>query len=689
MTREWQIKIGDDAIAYAGDLGIEQIDIAYASLATDVATLRCRPDLAIAYDTMVGIYYAGTRRFLGRVVRPPTTATGTEAFRTIRLAGPWEWLERIPYRQAWRLWQDDELGTVMQSRVILHQDADGDPVSVEAQLADVVGYAASRGAPIAFGLAAVSLTLPFDEQRDIRCSYAIARCLRYAPDVCSRIDYAVDPPMIYFGAATARTIPASADKIVTGYRDDLVVPGIIIEIERIATVSTDGGQRSYRTLSYLSAGTIDAVDTLHATLQLAGPDSSRSSTRIDVETEDIPDPLTNAAWWIARHPRLQGILAADLVFIQAVRHLASTNAVVTDAVDYPRISLNPLADLTALDVHARTEVFRATVDIVKRDDAGEIIDAEHAVELALELVTTDATTREYRVPQASSSTDGEPVPANLATELLAHYSVRYAEGMARWPARVLWVYPGDTIDGTPIQTVAVSSADKAIEVVFGPPQHLSISDFASLLQGFRTRRASVSWQARVDGEPAAESELAAGQTAIAKAAGHAPGAKRHLTVTAAAGAGGAIRMDPTLLEDDDVMQPRPVAVAGTQTVYVFSTGSLSLFPFGNQYNFGIEITGAVVTITASVAKRGSRPYKVATDTVTITADGDWIAIVMTPGTTPGSDTFAYARYPDADPPAGDHDGKEVALLHQFNFADGKATWRFSTMFDGRFGAMGH
>ena len=559
MTREWQVEIGAAAIAYAGDLGIEEISISYASLAADVATLRCSPDLSLAYGTMVGIYYAGTRRFLGRVVRQVGKATGTEALHTVRIAGPWEWLERIPYRQAWRLWQDDELGTVMQSRVILNQDADGDPVTVEAQLADVVGYAASRGAPIAFGAAAVSLTLPWDEQRDLRCSQAIARCLRFAPDVCSRIDYAPATPMVYFGSGSALTLPASAEQIVSGYRDDLIVPGIVIEIERHTTISDDDGDRSYRTLSYLSAGETDAVDTLHATLQLAGPDSSRSSLRVDVETEEIPDPLANAAWWIARHPRLQGILAADLTFIQAVRHLAATNAVVADAADYPRISLNPLADLTALDVHARTEVFRATVDIVKRDDTGEIIDSEHAVELALEVVTTDARTREYRVPQSYNYTEGEPVPADLATELLAHLSVRYMEGSAVWPARDLWAAPGDTIDGSPIQSVEVSSADTCIEVVFGPPQHLSIADFASVLQGFRTRRAAVSWQARVDGEPAAESELAAGQAGIARAGGHAPGAKRRLTIKAADGLGGSIQLNPALLDDDEVIRVRTIS----------------------------------------------------------------------------------------------------------------------------------
>ena len=561
MTREWQIKVGGAVLSYAGDLGIESIDLSFVSLATDTATLRCDPSLSLAYGTMVGIYYAGVRRFLGRVTRPSLAATGSEHYRTIRLAGPWEWLERIPYRQSWRIWNDEALGTVLQSRVILNQDADGAPVNVETQLADIVAHAASRTAPLAFGSAAVGLTLPWDEQRDIRCSQAIARCLRFAPSVCSRIDYSRETPAIHFGPGAAISLPASAESIVTGYRDDLVVPGVTIEIERIATRSVDGQSSSVRSLQYLAAGDTGAVDALYATLQLAGPDSSRTSLRVDVQTEDIPEPLENAAWWIARHPRLQGIAAPDIVFIQVQRHLAAGNAPVAieDAAAHPRLSLNPLADLPPLSVSARAEVFRAVVDLIKRDDAGEIVDAEHAVELELQVIATNARTKEYRVPQSWSSTSGEPVPANLAAELLAQFSVRYAEGSARFPARHLWPAPGDNLDGTPVQTVSVSSADKCAEIIFGPPQHLSVADFASLLQGFRTRRASVSWQARTDGAPPADAEAAGGQSGIARAGGHAPGAKTQLTIKAPDGAGGAIQLRPSQIDTSETIRVRQIS----------------------------------------------------------------------------------------------------------------------------------
>lgn len=561
MTRSWQIKIGDSPIAYAGDLGIEQIDITYASQVADIATLRCSPEASWAYGTMVGIYHAGQRRFLGRVTRVQMSRTGTSSYRTVRLAGPWEWLERIPYRQSWRMWRDTDLGPVEQSRVILHQSASGDAITVEEQIADIIGHAAARGAPIAFGSAAVDLSLPWDEQRDIRCSQAIARCLRFAPDICSRIDYEESPPKIHFGGGSAVTLPQSAEALVTGYRDDLVVPGVTIEIERISTISTDDGASTFRSLQYLRAGDTDSVDSLFATLQLAGSDAARSNMYVNVLTEDIPVPLTDAAWWIARHSRLKGLSRFDVTFIQAERFVAATNAPVSDmdAARFPRISLTPLADLAAIDIHARAEVFRAIVDIVKRDNTGEIVDAEHAVELELHVIATDARTREYRAPLSRRFVSAEPTPANLAAELLAHFSVRYAEGTARWPAGDLWPSIGDTIDGTPIQSIFVTSSDKTIDVAFGPPQHLAVADFASLLQGFRTRRAAFSWRARTDGEPASDSDLTADQTGVVRASGHAPGIKRRLTIKAEKGAGGAIQLAPGWLDDDQVMRVRTIS----------------------------------------------------------------------------------------------------------------------------------
>jgi hypothetical protein len=110
------------------------------------------------------------------------------------------------------------------------------------------------------------------------------------------------------------------------------------------------------------------------------------------------------------------------------------------------------------------------------------------------------------------------------------------------------------------------------------------------------------------------------------------------------------------------------------------------YPFGPQHNFGISITGAAVTVLWGLAKRGGYVYEIGTSAGITVADGEWLALEMTPGTDEGDDTFAYAAY--ASLPM-DNGGKEVMPLHKFTVADGVAHWAKSTYFDGVFPTFGH
>ena len=121
------------------------------------------------------------------------------------------------------------------------------------------------------------------------------------------------------------------------------------------------------------------------------------------------------------------------------------------------------------------------------------------------------------------------------------------------------------------------------------------------------------------------------------------------------------------------------------------------YPFGAEHNFGIVIEETTVTILRAVTKRGSHSYElnVASASLTIEADLDWIAIKMTVGLTPGSDTFAFARYANRPGPPLDHESKSVVALHQFRLIPAtetdpaRAVWHFSTHFDGVYTTMGH
>jgi hypothetical protein len=563
MSSGWQFKIGDGDLTTGRDAGVLSCSISYVSRGVDTATLTCTLDVVIPYGTLVEVWHGDVRRFLGRAAPGRRTVSGGERVVVYRIDGPWWWLTRVPYRQSWNVLLYDELGAITMSRVILNQGADGDPITAEEQLEEIVAWATEADAPLQFGSADVALTLPFDEQRDLLCSQAIERLLRFTPDVCAWIDYAGDPvPVVHFGRGAACTVPANAEVLVDQRRDDLVVPGVEIQIERLGTV--DGDQ--FRRVETLLAGDTNDVDAVHATLQLAGAESSRTMMRLEVITEDIPDPLDDAAWWIARHPRLAGIAAADLSFIQTARWERDDEAeppawvLATDPTDYPRIAITPMADLTALDLSSRVERFTATVDIIMRDGDEEIVDQEHGVELEIELVTTSASTREYSHTAALSSESGESVPGDLAVQLLEHWSRLFYDGSAAWPLSAGWPVVGTLVSGSPVQTATVESVRNTAEVSFGAPSHLSVTDFAALLQGFRTRRPSISWQSRQTGTPPAESDVQQGLKAPNRAAGFAPGQKRRQKVVAEEADGShAIDVNPASVSGPEsavTIQPR-------------------------------------------------------------------------------------------------------------------------------------
>ena len=79
------------------------------------------------------------------------------------------------------------------------------------------------------------MTLPFDEQRDLLCDQAIQRLLRLAPDVCTWTDYSASTPTIYFGQGAQIAVPAKIESDDVVVRNDLVVPGVTVQVERIGT----------------------------------------------------------------------------------------------------------------------------------------------------------------------------------------------------------------------------------------------------------------------------------------------------------------------------------------------------------------------------------------------------------------------------------------------------------------------
>jgi hypothetical protein len=113
------------------------------------------------------------------------------------------------------------------------------------------------------------------------------------------------------------------------------------------------------------------------------------------------------------------------------------------------------------------------------------------------------------------------------------------------------------------------------------------------------------------------------------------------------------------------------------------------YPFGPKYPFGISISGAAVTVYEQVVYRGGVPLTLAQGNVTITTDGDWVALKVTPAATAGEDTLALVRWPAADGVPADKDGVVYRGLHKFAFASGVATWQKAGWGGGDLSVMGY
>ena len=160
--------------------------------------------------------------------------------------------------------------------------------------------------------------------------------------------------------------------------------GVELEIERIDSVN--GAQ--VRKLEIQSAGDTSSLRCIRATLNPAGGSFSESVRVVDVTTETLPTNLSSAVWWIARHPRLRGRTAADVVFVESATRSGTKGL--------PRITTAPIPDLTILNLQHETEVFRCVVDVTIVGTDGTI-DVERGVELTMEYTSTDAQTQTYRL----------------------------------------------------------------------------------------------------------------------------------------------------------------------------------------------------------------------------------------------------------------------------------------------------
>ena len=218
-------------------------------------------------------------------------------------------------------------------------------------------------------------------------------------------------------------------------------------------------------------------------------------------------------------------------------------------------------------------------------------DEEDEIQLSMDFLTTDATTRTYTWQTGSESVDGETLPNGLAQALYEQRAGALAsEQMTVRLGNSLPVI-GDMADGLILQSYDIDLADLTARLVFGRPEHLSAEDMRSLLNGFRQRGyASTSRIRKEEADEDADEADAPGGIPPINSSEWAPGTTAKTTIKKAganAGGVGAIKLDASSVPQGKTMEVKTLTLKGAgengadKTVKVLATEDVTVDPSGS------------------------------------------------------------------------------------------------------------
>ena len=528
----------------------------FANRDTDTFTARGLPAGLLQAGDEVTVDYNGAVVFRGDVKTiVDRHGRGDERVQDVTVAGPWDRLNRLVFRQKWGAGNLE----FSSSRVILGQTAAGLAQTMAAQLEEIVGFAATP-CGIALGAnGAPAQHLPLDEARDITCADAIRRELRFFPQLIVRFDYARSAPALVIVAPSAEDADyvASIPKTDREYTYDAHPVSCVDVTVDAVEMAIGGDSASYHQL-WPADGDPDDLDCLHVTVPLARGGGSTASETFKLESEPIPGALNDVGWWKSKHPRLANVAAGAIRFASSPTRSPS---------HYGYIVKNAKDEIEAAGKHCEVSRFSCKVKIETADDV------EDEIALTMDFLTTDARSGDYTVQTGSTATAGEELPAGLAKALYEQRSQSLAS--ERMTVRLGEAFPqlGDAADGLFLQSFDVDCADLTARLSFGRPEHLSAEDMRSLLNGFRQRGSASSAVLREQaGEDDGEEPDAPGGIPPISSSEWSPGTKQKTTIKG--GAGGQIELDSSKVTDG-TMKVRTLTLqgedGGTQTVQYLAT----------------------------------------------------------------------------------------------------------------------
>ena len=485
------------------------------------------------------VWFRGTVRDAQRI------GNGSEMRIRYRVDGPWQWLERTPYLQLFKVPSDptnpsSSLVNQARGRVVLGQAGDGTKVYLGGILGSILAQAISAGAPIAYSALTLNQYVPWEEATDLSCAEALQRVLRWRPDLVCWWDYTVNPPSLNFTpqaslstislavqpAGTTDAGPyAPLESVQLRTRPDLAITSAYL----LYLQTNRDNEATWETVTvdkFPATGFSEgAPDQLLRTIQLAGSVAQSSVLTQKVNTDPIPSqltlagPLTSGAdfdvlrtWW---RNHAQQLRAANIViksFATGIRQLEDGSAV--GGVNVRELVQGAVTDWMEDNQSITTE--RQRVSIICEYEVTDPITSkvERMVsQLATTITATNAQTKTYAFTAAASYTPPEAVPTGLAQALYNAFSVAPHEGSvvlvepdcsyAVTVGRAL-LLSGSLAAWSTMQAI-VQSAEYDLQLgrtvlQLGPPKQLGLADLIDVFRNNRSNPPVTSYLTRTTGK---------------------------------------------------------------------------------------------------------------------------------------------------------------------------------------------
>lgn len=483
----WTIETGG-ASRTLEEIGALSARLSFKTLACDEFSVSCRnPGLSPA-GGQISLLFDGVRKFAGRCAEKRTVKSAAGDVYEYTFKSPWQDLCEIPFMQEWAQETPGEGGVknVMKTRAILGQDRDGEKISSQAQLKEILDFAAAHGAAMEAGEIEAPTEIPSDEMTDMSCAEAVLRVLRWTPDAVSFFDYSSEVPALHIkrrASLPEKSLDGmSMARVAHCAREDMRAESVCVIYEK--SNSADG--QSWESVEYDTwpeGAAQPGRKTLVFTVPLAGHKSRIQTQKI--KTREIR--MGNEDWWREKIPSLANPEATTFEIQNPSRKSTLPRELVSGTV------------MDWMMKSAEEDVITATVAAF--DASGKRLSLHNCT---LKIVATDAST--YNYSRRIFSSFEEKTPKGVAKAVYEAVKDAPVEGSAAavetdfagaFCKRVSWM---SEFSGAVVTQETLDLFRRTATLKFGPPKHLYPSGIAQLFRTARPRKIPETQTARGSGK---------------------------------------------------------------------------------------------------------------------------------------------------------------------------------------------